>query len=197
MTDVEIIPYIPQTIVRPRRLLEGDFGTSSWIGLESILADLLQRFQVGRSLAVEFGAEHGYSAVALSNYFRLVRTVDPFGQMTATPPIEPMEERCRRNIAPWPNIQLLVEPWQMFCARTRMACDLVHVDAEHNYADTFGIGDWACQHAPVTIFHDTESFPGTVKPAVRDLAAKWGLEFHNFDRYHGLGILVRKGVVQR
>ena len=30
-------------------------ATSSWVGLESILADLMDHFHVGRDLALEFG----------------------------------------------------------------------------------------------------------------------------------------------
>lgn len=204
----EPIPYIPHTIIKPGRVLTGSYGTSAWTGLESILADLLDHFRVGRGLALEFGSEHGYSLVALSNFFERVVGVDPFGQNTATPPIEPMQQRCERNILSYPNISLLIQPWQDYTrlfddvwARAvkldekyegAMKIDLIHVDGEHGYYDTFGCGDWACAHAPVVLFHDTISFPDTVMPACKDLASKHNRAFYNFDQFHGLGILVDK-----
>src|ERR1700722_1871576 len=162
----EPIPYIPHTIIKPGRVLTGSYGTSSWTGLESILANLLDHFRVGRDLALEFGCEHGYSLVALSNFFERVVGVDPFGQQTATPPVEPMQQRCARNILPYGNISLIAAPWQLYTQefdRTQnlamgidpdryapaLKIDLVHVDGEHGYYDTFGCGDWACEHAPV------------------------------------------------
>ena len=203
---VEVIPYVPHTIIKPGRVLTGSYGTSSWIGLESILADLLDHFRVGRGLALEFGSEHGYSLVALSNFFDRVVGVDPFGQQTATLPIEPMVDRCARNIAPYPNISVIVSPWQEYTkaydgvtyaanlldAKQAPPFDLIHVDGEHGYYDTFGCGDWACAHAPIVIFHDTMSFPDTVMPAVKALAEKHDRSFFNFDQHHGLGILVDK-----
>ena len=201
-------PYIPHAIIKPGRVLSGSYGTSSWTGLESILADLLDHFRVGRDLALEFGSEHGYSLVALSNFFDRVVGVDPFGQQTATPPIEPMHDRCLRNVAPYPNIALIPFPWQEYTAQfdavrdvacgidpgydRTMAIDLVHVDGEHSYYETFTSGDWACLHAPVCIFHDSISFPDTVMPALKDLAKKHDRAFYNYDQFHGLGILVDK-----
>jgi hypothetical protein len=117
-----------------------------------------------------------------------------------------MLDRCTRNIVQYPNINLIVAPWhdytkaydganyaaKMLDAKTAPPFDLIHVDAEHSFYDTFGIGDWACTHAPVVLFHDTVSFPDTVMPACRDLAAKHDRMFFNYDQAHGLGILVDK-----
>ena len=148
--------------------------------------------------------------MALSNFFERVVGVDPFGQQTATQPIEPMMDRCARNILPFENISLIVAPWQeytkafdgtLFAAKMidaekyepAMKIDLIHVDGEHGYYDTFGCGDWACQHAPVVVFHDTLSFPDTVMPACKDLASKHDRAFYNYTGHvHGLGILVDK-----
>jgi predicted O-methyltransferase YrrM len=192
MSPVTPLPYVPARLVRPPRLLDGDYGTSSWIGLECLLADLLDRWCPARAVALEFGVEHGYSAVALANYFATVIGIDPFGQQTATAPIEPMRDRARRNVAPYANIVLVEEPWQQFTAAAPLDAryDLVHVDAEHGYYDTFGIGDWACAHARVVLFHDTISFPDTVMPAVCALAERHSRVFYNYDQFHGLGILV-------
>lgn len=202
----EPLQYVPHTIIKPGRVLTGSYGTSAWTGLESILADLLDHFRVGRDCALEFGSEHGYSLVALSNFFDRVVGVDPFGQQTATEPIEPMQDRCIRNIQQFPNISLIVAPWQEYTAQfslvrakaleidpayeATMKLDLIHVDGEHGHWDTFNCGDWACLHSPVVLFHDSISFPDTVMPALKELAAKHNRGFYNYDQFHGLGILV-------
>jgi predicted O-methyltransferase YrrM len=190
-----MIEFVPQKLEVPPRCLTGDFGTSAWIGLESILGEVVERFCRKRGVALEFGVEHGYSAVALSNFFERVIAVDPFGQRTATEPIEPMIARCQRNISPYDNISLLPVPWQHFTSIAPVppgGYDLVHVDAEHGYYDTYGPGNFGCLHSAVVIFHDIDSFPDTVLPAVQNLAIKHGMTFYAYHKHHGLGILARE-----
>lgn len=204
---IEPIPYTPNTLIKPSRCLSGSYGTSAWTGLESILADLLDTFHVGRGLALEFGSEHGYSLVALSNFFDRVVGVDPFPQLTSTEPIEPMENRCRRNVAPYPNITVITAPWQIYTQefdRTEkiamnfdperyagsLAIDLIHIDGEHDYYHTFGSGDWACAHAPVVIFHDANNAFVDVPRAISDLCEKYGRKWYLYPKHEGLGILV-------
>lgn len=190
---IEAIPYTPHTIIRPGRMLSNGYGTSSWEGLESILADLLDHFHVARSAALEFGVEHGYSSVALSNFFDVVMGVDPFPQQTSTPPIEPMEDRCRRNCAPFGNITVIRMTWQEFAREWfERKYDLIHIDGEHDYANTFGAGDWACEHAPVVLFHDTNNAFVDVPRAISDLCEKHGRRWYMYPKHEGLGILVDK-----
>ena len=61
---VEAIEFEPRFLKQPDILI-----LPAWIGLEMILADLIDRFKVGNSSALEFGVFHGYSLVALSNFF--------------------------------------------------------------------------------------------------------------------------------
>ena len=184
-------PYIPTTRIKPRRVLENPLCPSSWAGIESILADLLDRFAVGRMCALEFGCEFGYSAIALSNFFGLVETVDPFGQMAYDG--REMKIVARENLAPYNNIILHEQPWREYVERYNqlpqpMNWNLIHIDAEHTYREAYDNGLWAIQHAPIVLFHDTESFE-CVKQAVWDLAECNNKQFHNFVEFHGLGIL--------
>jgi hypothetical protein len=185
-------PYIPATRIKPARVLERDGCPSSWAGIESILADLLGKFSVCRGWALEFGCEFGYSAIALSNFFEHVMTVDLFGQLAYDG--RPMRVVARENLKPYDNINLLEESSHEFIASVSgfpmMApWDLIHIDANHTYEDVMREGKWAIDHAPVVIFHDTESFE-CVKQAVWDLAEQNNKQFHNFTECHGLGILV-------
>jgi hypothetical protein len=68
---------------------------------------------------------------------------------------------------------------------------MIHVDIVHTFEDTYKVGKWAVQHAPVVIFHDTESFLD-VKMAVAAVAEEADRAFYNYTPCHGLGILVKE-----
>jgi hypothetical protein len=191
---LEPILYVPKKESRPPRVLSGDYGTSSWEGLEMIVKDILHRFRIPRFSALEIGVEHGYSSVVLSNFFALVVGVDAFGQDTATLPIENMEIRARRNCAPYDNIRLEKNTWQEFVKRAPDFAhyDLVHIDGEHNYEQTYGAGAWACEHSDIVLFHDTNNTFVDVPRAVSDLADKYYRTWYNYPEHEGLGILVRE-----
>lgn len=157
---------------------------SAWVGLESILGDLIKRFNVGTKLAVEFGTEFGYSTVALSNYFDRVIGVDTFkGDKHAgyKDTLEQAQQNCDYS-----NITLFQSDFRDF---PMPECDLAHVDIVHEYQPTFDCGQIAIQKSPIVIFHDTESFP-EVKQAVADLAKKYNKRFYNYPKHFGLGILI-------
>ena len=187
----EIIPYIPEKRARPARYLEG--WPTAWHPNEDILQQLLYDFNVKRGIALEFGSEHGHSAIALSNFFDKVICVDPWMQQI-TDQSKPMYDVVRENVSRYPNIILVRETWQEFCKPFRngmphwLKADLIHIDAEHNYQECYGNGLWACENAPVVIFHDTVSFP-EVSRAVSDLAEKFHRKFYEFQEGWGLGIL--------
>src|SRR5579859_2806731 len=69
------INYVPKKIEKPAKLIG---ASSAWVGIESILADIIDTFSVKRGTALEFGVEYGYSTAALSNYFEHVIGVDTF-----------------------------------------------------------------------------------------------------------------------
>jgi hypothetical protein len=66
--------------------------------------------------------------------------------------------------------------------------DLIHVDIVHTFEDTLACGRWAADHAPVVLFHDTESF-SEVKRAVAAIAEDTGKTFYNYPHCYGLGIV--------
>jgi hypothetical protein len=189
----EIIPYTPTKIARPTRYLEG-YG-SAWYGNESILEEVLDRFHVGRHLAIEFGTEHGHSAIALSNFFDLVICVDPWLQEHADQTTRSMYDVVQENVKPYPNIRLVRSTWQEFCKPFRngipiwLKPDLIHIDADHSYDECYKNGEWACEICSFVIFHDTAGFP-TVRKAVSDLADKYRRKFYAYEKDWGLGILV-------
>ena len=67
---------------------------------------------------------------------------------------------------------------------------MIHIDIIHKYNETYGCGDWALQHAPCVLFHDT--LMPEVMSAVSDLAIKHGFTFYNYPSGGGLGILIKK-----
>lgn len=183
------IPYVPKVRVMPGRIL--DVG-SAWRGIESILFSLIKEFHIGTSCALEFGVEHGYSTAALANYFGEVLAVDHFAGLGHDPQILYMEV-LQRLMLDYSNVEIINFPWEVYASHSDDTFDLIHIDMDHNYQQTFEAGDWAVQHAPVTIFHDTLSWPDDVGRACEDLADKHSLHYHNYEDSHGLGILSRKG----
>jgi len=165
----------------PKRLLPEQ---SAWMGLESILDDLIKRYNVENSLALEFGVEYGYSTIALSNFFTLVVGVDTFEGDTHSGHKEEYE-RAKKNCGEYDNIELVKADYKDFIKSDDAWYDIIHIDIVHTYEDTYKCGKWAIQHAPVVIFHDTESFP-EVRQAVEDLSkGKWD----NYPKHNGLGII--------
>jgi len=190
------IPYVPKYRLQPKRTLN---VASAWKGLPEILPSLMHDFQVGPTLAVEFGVETGYSSVALAEHFLRVIGVDTFTGLGHDS--DPgFYEQVRESVQDIGNLTLVQSNWQDFAKEyeenVNAAIDLIHVDIDHGYDETYEAGEWAVKHAPVCLFHDTLSFTDIPTAAgIRacgDLAQKYGLTFHNFEESHGLGILSRK-----
>ena len=185
------IAYEPSRIERPALVL--DSVPSAWSGIESILADLVGRFCKQHKSALEFGVEHGYSMVALSNFFDSMIGVDTFlgDQHTGTHPS--IFEEVRDRLHPYGNIKLFANSWQEWTElNPGGSYDLVHIDIEHTWEQTFPCGVWAARHALVVIFHDTRSFPDVFR-ACEDIAAQEKMDFYNWEENYGLGILVARG----
>ena len=185
-------PYVPLKTDRPERVLSipSHLAGTSWAGNESIIADLLDRFHVGRKSALEFGVEFGYSAVALSNFFDKVIGVDTFLGDEHSNFRPDYSEDARNLCAPYDNIKLVQSSWEDWTAKAppKARYDLIHVDIVHNYQPTFDCGLWAVKHAPIVIFHDTLSFHDVMR-ACEDLAEQQKLNFYNYEYNFGLGIL--------
>src|ERR1700712_5015683 len=72
---VEITPYVPAVRPPSPRLVE---MVSAWKGIDEIIPDMIQRFNLKTDRCLEFGVEHGFSTAALSAYFTSVTGVDTF-----------------------------------------------------------------------------------------------------------------------
>jgi hypothetical protein len=181
-----MIPWIPKFREMPARMLD---TPTAWDGVESVIAPLLVDFRVKRHMALEFGVQHAYSTVALSNYFYFVQGVDTFvGDPYAGEHADNYEE-VNASIRGFGNINLWQCTWREWNPlHSRLVWDLIHVDIFHTYPETFECGKWAIEHSPCVIFHDTLSF-SEVARAVQDLASLSGRTFYNLNEKHGLGIL--------
>ena len=183
---VPVIQYIPKRRQTPARTLP---VVSAWTGIDSILADIIDRFQLGTDRCLEFGVEFGYSTTALSSFFKSVVGVDTFhGDKHTTDKADIYRDTVER-LAAFENIKLVRSDYRDWVKSDDSFYDLIHVDIVHTYADTFACGLWSASHSKCAIFHDTESFPA-VKQAVRDLARATGKKFYNFEESNGLAILV-------
>ena len=185
--SVPIRQYVPERRELPPRVLP---VTTAWKGIESILADLIRQFGIGRSRCLEFGVEFGYSTVALSSFFEEVIGVDRFtGDMHTFNQSDIFSETSER-LSSFSNIRLVRSDYRRWIAQDDSVYDLIHVDIVHTYRDTFTCGLWSVHHAPCVLFHDTMSFP-TVRRALSAIARTAGRRFYNFEESNGLGILLR------
>jgi hypothetical protein len=170
---------------------------SAWKGLESILPAIIKKFDVKQNFALEFGVEFGYSTAAFAQLFDNVTGIDTFlGDPHSdlqlgggkTRPRTDFFEYTRKNLEKWPNIHIFQMDYKEWITKDTSQYDLIHVDIVHTFEDTLACGRWAADHAPVVVFHDTESFP-EVKRAVAAIAEDTGKTFYNYPHCYGLGIV--------
>lgn len=183
---VPILSYEPHRREAPKHKLQ---TPSAWDGIQDILADLIERFQIDRRRCLEFGVEFGFSTVALSSFFDSVTGVDTFCGDRDTANKRDIFEETRARLIPYPNIELVRSDYRDFIQQDHGIFDLIHVDIIHTYSDTLACGLWSAKHSKCSIFHDTESFP-QVKHAVAEVARATRKQFYNYKGSHGLGILV-------
>jgi hypothetical protein len=183
---VPIIQFVPEYRQPPSRVLRVGSG---WKGIESVLADLIRRFEIGTDSCLEFGVEHGYSTTALSSFFKSVTGVDTFLGDQHTQDFRDIYEQTVSRLSPFENIRLVRSDFREWIKQDNNSYDLIHIDIVHTYADTFSCGLWSALHSRCTLFHDTESFPA-VKRAVIEISRVTGKRFYNFKESFGLGILV-------
>lgn len=183
---VPVLPYVPRRRELPIRVLE---PATAWKGIESVLGDLIERFQIPTKSCLEFGVEYGYSTAALSCFFESVTGVDTFTGDKHTLNKHDIFSHTSRRLSAFQNIRLVRSDYRDWIEKDERTYDLIHVDIVHTYTDTFRCGLWSARHAPCVLFHDTLSFPA-VKRAVIDIARETGKDFYNFRESYGLGILV-------
>lgn len=188
----EPIPFVPK--------LETDWTLrvldvpTAWNGIEAALSDLMDRFQILPVNCLEFGCDYGYSTSALANYFSQVVAVDTFQGDAHAGFREPvMFEQVSENFQKngFDNVLLMRMDLTEFIRNCSGRFSLIHVDVFHEYLPTKIAARWAVDHAPVTICHDTRSFP-EVMQACGDVAEETGCHFYEWDQCHGLGILSRR-----
>jgi hypothetical protein len=180
--------YIPNIETKPEKCINVD---SAWKGIESILYDLISRFNIHHNSCLEFGVEFGYSTVALSNYFYKVIGIDLFTGDANTIHQGDHFESTKKSLENFTNIELIKYDYKNWIEKNNNIYDLIHVDIVHTYEDTYACGLWSANHSKCTIFHDTESFP-EVRRAVEDIAQATNKRFFNYPKCNGLGILVDK-----
>ncbi|WP_025763984.1 class I SAM-dependent methyltransferase [Dyadobacter tibetensis] len=181
-----LIPYQPANKSTPDKMIH---VISAWVGLESIIEDILIHFNVERNSCIEFGVEFGYSAVVFSNYFKSVKGVDIFVGDEHTVHKGDHYEMTKESLSEFENITLFKSDYRDWIKQDQGQYDFAHVDIVHNYKETYECGLWAVKHSTCCIFHDTESFP-EVKKAVHDIAQATGKKAYNYPYHYGLGIIV-------
>jgi hypothetical protein len=186
LNEISIKLYTPKKTIIPEKMLEVE---SAWKGLEQIIEDILDTFQIERKNCIEFGVEFGYSAVVFSNYFVHVTGIDTFKGDIHTLHKKDHYLETRERLSAFENIELANSDYKDWISKDKSRYNLAHVDIVHNYEETFECGFWSATHSDCTIFHDTESFP-EVKRAVMDIARATGQQFYNYPYFNGLGILV-------
>src|SRR5271156_4754824 len=187
------ITYIPRKLVKPTRLID---VPTAWRGNESILEDIIERFQISPKRAIEFGVQHAYSTAALANYFTHVIGVDTFAgdEMAGVGDPDHTFVGTQEALKDFQNITLARTSYQDWIRKDDSLYDLCHIDVVHTYEDTYTCADWAVSHTDVTILHDTQSFPD-VMYACKAIAEDWNLYLYNYPHQHGLGILSRREII--
>lgn len=166
---------------------------SAWGNIPTILKDIVERFDVDTTNALEFGVEYGYSTSAIANYFTNVLGVDIFTGDIHSGIKDDHMEQTKNYLEHYENITLLKSDYRDFIKDNHDNYGLIHIDIIHEFEHTYECGAWAVQHSRVTIFHDTESY-FEVKRACQELANDFDLEFYNYKESHGLGILVNRKI---
>ena len=183
---LNIKEYKPTRLSKPEHVLE---NKSAWRGLELIIKDIIETFELDRKRCIEFGVEFGFSSVVFSNYFEKVTGVDTFEGDIHTTLKGAHYEETKKRLSSFSNIELIQSDYRDWINKDESRYNLAHVDIVHNYKETYECGLWAAQHSDCTVFHDTESFL-EVRRAVIDIAKTTGQEIYNYPFHYGLGILV-------
>lgn len=180
-----IATYTPGKKTQPDQTID---IISAWKGLELIIEDIIERFELGNERCIEFGVEFGFSSVVFSNYFKEVTGIDTFEGDIHTDHKGNHYNDTKEALARYANIKLVKSTYQDWIKTDNQFYDLAHIDIVHTYEHTFNCGLWAAQHSKCAIFHDTESFI-EVRKAVIDIAKATGKKVYNYPYHNGLGII--------
>jgi hypothetical protein len=184
-----VIPYVPERLWTPWHLAD---VPTAWEGNESVLRDIMIRFNIKPNKAIEFGVDYGYSLAALANFFNLVVGVDTFmGDQYAGYRDDTLLAQTQNALKDFKNVLLLQSSYENYIQGDVGMVDLIHVDIIHEYKPTNELVAWAVQHADVVLVHDTIAFP-EVRRAVQDVCWETGRVFYEWQVKHGLGIVVKE-----
>jgi hypothetical protein len=164
---------------------------SAWKGLEDYILEILNRYNVKRNIALEFGVDYGYSTDILSQVFNKVVGVDTFLSDIHTEHEQGDDFYYNiKNSFNKTNIDLYRLGYKSFIKNNNEFYDLIHIDIIHRYSETYECAEWAINHSNVVILHDTIAFP-EVNDVCRDLSLKYKLGYNNIEYHNGLGILYK------
>ena len=180
--------YKPAKLIKPEKLPD---VISAWKGLELIIEDILDGFDLERISCIEFGVGFGFSIASFSNYFEKVTGVDTFDDKSLAGKKEGYYQETQTILAEYPNIELFKSDYKHWIKKDQSRYNFAHIDIGHNYKETFECGLWAALHSDCTVFHDTESLV-EVRQAAIDIALETGQSLYNYPLLNGLGILVDK-----
>src|SRR5687768_13187165 len=130
----DIPVYKPRKKSKPAKMINVD---TAWAGLELIIEDILDRFNIKRNRCIEFGVEFGYSTVVFSNFFKEVVGVDTFEGDEHTIHKGNHFELTKDELSKFPNITLHRSDYREWIAKDDSTYDFSHVDIIHNYAETY------------------------------------------------------------
>jgi len=136
-----VLAYLPQRRQLPDRILP---VATAWKGIESVLGDLIEKFDIGTRSCLEFGVEHGYSTAALSCFFDAVTGVDIFVGDKHTRDPRDLFASTSDRLASFKNIRLVRSDYREWAATDQNVYDLIHIDIVHTYVDTFACGNLEC-----------------------------------------------------
>lgn len=186
--------YKPAKLKRPDKLPD---VISAWKGLELIIEDILDGFDLERISSIEFGVGSGFSIASFSNYFEKVTGVDTFADKSLTDKKEDHFEETKAVLADYQNIELFKSDYKDWIKKDQSRYNFAHIDIVHQYEETYECGLWAARHSDCTVFHSTESF-AEVRQAAIDIALETGQSLFNYPLLNGLGILVdRQRMLER
>ena len=178
--------YYPIKKEMPEKILKVPSG---WSGLELIIKDILDRFEIGGEKCIEFGVEYGFSSVVFSNFFKQVKGIDIFIGDKHSRFKKDHYEETKKSVVQYKNIELYQSDYRDWIIKDNDLYDFAHVDIVHSYKETYECGLWAVNHSKCCVFHDTEHFP-EVRKAVFEIANHTGKKLYNYPFHYGLGIIV-------
>lgn len=191
---IEPIPYKPILVSAAPWAMQD--APTAWRPNETVLMDIIRRFRLLNSIALDMGVDWGFSTSALASFFHTVIGVDTFeGDAHAGERDGSQFHSVRKSMddAGIRNVILIRSDAEQWMQRANGSYSLIHVDLYHTFELTHKVGTWAVNHAPIVLFHDTRSFPEVMR-AVSAVAEETGRHFYEWNEASGLGILADREI---